>query len=74
MSHNKLKTFDRNIFQGLINLQEIDISCNELKLCKRHSTIFHGLVNLEFLNLEHNQLKSIEADMFHGLNSLKYLK
>ena len=62
---------DLSINRGLVNLESLDLSHNELGLLE--PAAFFGLANLKDLDLSHNRLGDLPANSFSDLISLSKL-
>ena len=62
---------DLSITRGLVNLESLDLSHNELGLLE--PAAFFGLKKLKDLDLSHNRLRNLPADSFSDLISLRKL-
>jgi hypothetical protein len=71
LSFNKLTTLDNNIFNNLINLQELYLGYN--KLTHLDKDIFKNLTNLQYLSLRNNKLTHLDKDIFKNLTNLQKL-
>ena len=60
-----------SIFRGLVHLQVIDISSNDV--CTLPLGLFPILPKLQFLNLGNNKISVVESGVFRGLDSLERL-
>lgn len=52
------------LFRATSNLEELDLSNNDLK--QLDATLFKGLVNLKFLKLDENKLKKLDSGLYIG--------
>ena len=59
------------MFDGLDNLQELDLSHNNLS--ELPPGLFNGLSNLQSLHLQYNKLRRLPPDAFDGLSNLQWL-
>ena len=62
---------DSMLFQGLINLEEIDLSNNQITYLDLE--IFNGLANLKQIHLRRNRLKMIDLSVFHSFNNITHI-
>jgi len=70
LSKYDIDTIDINTFGGLINLNELYLSSNQISKINDPST-FNSLINLKILSLENNQLVSLNQSIFVGLQNLE---
>jgi Leucine-rich repeat (LRR) protein len=56
------------IFNGLINLKEINFSKNQIK--RLHPNLFNGLISLKTINFRDNLIKELHSNLFNGLTNL----
>uniref|UniRef100_A0A3Q3X4F6 LRRCT domain-containing protein n=1 Tax=Mola mola TaxID=94237 RepID=A0A3Q3X4F6_MOLML len=68
---NKLETLTPDMFEGLVNLLQLDLSQNNLG--KLSSDAFNGLNKLLSLNLGRNFIKKLPPTIFSSLTELKQL-
>ena len=61
-----LTALPENIFQGLEQLEELDLNGNRLKSLPER--IFQGLPNLKILDLDRNDFTTLPAGIFDGLH------
>ena len=66
-----LQNLPRSIFDGLIHLQMLNISNNNM--CSFHNDVFHDLVSLVVLRIDSNVLTTLNMSVFQRLTSLQYL-
>ena len=71
VSRRRLTSLQENDFDGLSNLEELDLYSNSLN--SLHEDIFDGLSSLETIWLSNNSLRSLSEDIFDGLSSLDTL-
>ncbi len=57
-----LKTLQQDDFHGLVSLEKLDLSFNELSVLPEN--IFKGLTSLKNINLSHNQLSALPENIF----------
>ncbi|CAD5222310.1 unnamed protein product [Bursaphelenchus xylophilus] len=69
--NNILKSFDKQTFSDLINLEMLDLSGNKLNSIKMDH--FGPLSKLQHLHLSNNQIQEIENGAFSLLKNLKVL-
>lgn len=72
VARNHLRTLEPNVFKGLGNLYELDLSSNMIVYLSRD--VFMGLASLCRLYLNNNRLSSLRIDDFDHLNSLTFLE
>lgn len=70
LSRYDIDTIDNNTFVGLINLNELYLSSNQLIQIDDAST-FNSLINLKIFSMDNNQLKSLNQNVFVGLENLE---
>ena len=70
LSRYDIDTIDNNTFVGLVNLNELYLSSNQLINIDDAST-FNSLINLKIFKMDHNQLKSLNQSVFVGLENLE---
>ncbi|XP_010201807.2 toll-like receptor 3 [Colius striatus] len=70
LKHNKIHVSSR-LFYGLSSLKHLNL-INSLT-GKIEDFSFHWLYHLEYLTMDNNNFPGISANMFTGLNNLKYL-
>jgi Leucine-rich repeat (LRR) protein len=69
---SKLQNIDLNCyFNCLINLEDLDISSNNLTCIE--ANLFLRLIKLKKLNLSHGKIEKIDLDGFCGLSNLEFL-
>jgi len=72
LSFNLLRCIDQeDLFNGLINLNELNLSYNQLSILS--FSVFKSLDRLQSLNLSNNQLNLIKSKVFAGLKNLNHL-
>ncbi|XP_033121913.1 uncharacterized protein LOC117120921 [Anneissia japonica] len=71
ISHNAIEFLEEKAFDGLINLQSLDISYNSITSV--YGGVFEQLVHLTSLDISQNKLKVLLRDAFTGLNELEIL-
>ena len=71
LSHNKITSIGRSLFQGLDNLQVLTLAHNEIQ--SLDGAVLSNLVNLRALVLSENKLKSLHPASFHRLGKLHSL-
>ncbi|XP_047996847.1 protein artichoke-like [Leguminivora glycinivorella] len=70
LSHNYIKSFSVLSFEGLIQLQTLHVSDNELT---EIGAVFASLTNIKELFLDHNYLAKIEKNVFNTIPVLENL-
>ena len=68
---NNIKKIQKNSFNELSSLEELDLTNNEIEKIEDNS--FLKLKNLQKLHLEDNKLKSLNKNIFNGLINLEIL-
>jgi hypothetical protein len=71
LSENKIKSIAPDSFSGMTNLEELNLSWNEIAVIDEK--LFSGLVKLRELKLEGNKIKWLSRNSFRGLASLTLL-
>ncbi len=69
LSNIELCEFELNAFAGLDNLEQLDLSCNNLTQLNK----FPKLKRLIHLNLEKNHIRIVERNVFENLSQLNIL-
>ena len=69
LNSNQIEQIETNGFQGLDNLEELNLSEN--KLTKIDSNSFQHFNNLKKLDLKENQIEQIDLNGFRRLKNLK---
>ncbi len=72
LHNNNIELLDSQIFNGLINLQTIDLSHNKIPDFINRE-LFAGLRNLTEIYISNNQLESINEHTFEGLINLEII-
>nr|XP_053653401.1 toll-like receptor 6 [Cherax quadricarinatus] len=72
-NNNSLSAMNPGVFQGLHELQVLDISQNKLYLDNSHEDLFKGLHRLVILDLSYNALTTIPQLLLRDLTSLQRL-
>ena len=72
LSDNQISSIDASVFNGLEQLQVIELALNKIKYI--YPKLFQGLVNLQVIDLTCNLITSLETKTLRDLLSLKYLK
>ena len=70
--NDKIKRINSNAFNGLVNLETLSLSDNEIEVIEANS--FESLVNLKVLKLNSNKIKQIYSNTFTGLSNLEELE
>ena len=65
VTQNKLQTLPQGVFEGLVNLDVLDLEYNELETLP--VDVFRGL-NLRFLGLEANSFQTLQVGVFDALS------
>lgn len=73
LSFNNVKTINRNLFDGLVSLQNLHLLQLSNRTLEIEPFTFIDLNNLEMLNLSHNHIGKVCADTFQGLSKLSLL-
>ena len=68
---NGSRSLHRDLFDGLSNLEELNIGDN--KLTSLHEDLFDGLSSLKTLSIRANEITSLPEGIFDDLDSLEYL-
>ena len=68
---NRIKKIDPNTFKGLVKLEKLDLSNNEIE--EIDFRLFESLSNLKSLWLFNNKLKRIDPNTFKGHDKLEIL-
>lgn len=68
---NGSRSLHRDLFDGLRNLEELNIGDN--KLTSLHEDLFDGLSSLKTLSIRANEITSLPEGIFDDLDSLEYL-
>lgn len=68
-NRNEKPILDENVFQGLQNLRDLDLSDNKIK-CLDRVDVFKGLGKLETLKLSNNRLKGLITGIFTNQEEL----
>ncbi|XP_036355613.1 slit homolog 1 protein-like isoform X2 [Octopus sinensis] len=71
LSYNYISRIEKEMFQGLHNLERLDLYENNISTIKEGT--FTGLSNLKELSLDSNKISRIEKEMFQGLHNLEKL-
>ncbi|CAB3225548.1 unnamed protein product [Arctia plantaginis] len=71
-TNSKVKIIEIGIFEGLYNLEYIDLSGNEISRRTEHGLFAH-LTHLKYLNISHNFIEDIPRSTFIDLASLEIL-
>lgn len=72
LSDNQISSIDASVFNGLEQLQVIELALNKIKYI--YPKLFQGLVNLQVIDLTCNLITTLETKAFKDLLSLRYLK
>nr|XP_045602348.1 toll-like receptor Tollo [Procambarus clarkii] len=73
LNNNSLSAMNPDVFQGLHQLQVLDLSHNKLYLDSSHEDIFKGLRRLVILDLSYNALSTVPQLLLRDLTSLQRL-
>uniref|UniRef100_A0A8C8K7Y6 LRRCT domain-containing protein n=1 Tax=Oncorhynchus tshawytscha TaxID=74940 RepID=A0A8C8K7Y6_ONCTS len=71
LDYNRLESIAPVLFEGLANLNELDVSNNAI--AHLAPNVFHGLSSLRYLNLGRNSLQQLPPTLFHSLTQLQFL-
>lgn len=71
MSHNRILSFDNQAWNSCPEINELDLSYNNLTTIER--TMFKTLDKLAKLKLDHNMIKHISDGAFNNTPSLEIL-
>ena len=66
-SNNHIKLIENKLFNGLVNLKDINLSFNQLENIGKQ---FQNLNNLNRIDLSNNQIRIIDENAFNGLVTL----
>lgn len=74
LSHNKLHTLDRKIFEHTPNLTKLNLSYNNLKVLNDPTIMaLSSVTGLQELDLSHTAIKSVSMSIFKSLVNLRIL-
>ncbi|CAC5406158.1 unnamed protein product [Mytilus coruscus] len=71
LQNNRISSLDINIFNGLTQLQRLNLNGNQITSLDEN--IFNGLAGLQELKLNDNQMTSLDGNIFNGLTALQTL-
>ncbi|XP_011188013.2 chondroadherin [Zeugodacus cucurbitae] len=74
LSHNKLHTLDKKVFEHTPNLTKLNLSYNELKVLNTPTVMaLSSVTGLQELDLSHTAIKNVSMSIFKSLVNLRIL-
>lgn len=74
LSHNKLHTLDKKVFEHTPNLTKLNLSYNDLKVLNELTVLaLTSVTGLQELDLSHTAIKSVSMSIFKSLVNLRIL-
>ena len=71
MSQNQIETINENLFNGLVNLQTVNLFKNKIKTINQK--LFKTCAKIYEIDLSENELSALELNTFKGLMYLNHI-